>query len=114
MKIILKILTPKPNSTTSNREYHQNAFKVALANRYKCVHPENSNVLKCMVLNYFFSKHEVIASHIIGLNHSVSFAILKLPEAAVWSDRNGLLVYKAFEKKYEAHEIVRDLTVILN
>ena len=61
-----------------------------------------------MVLNYFFSTDDVVAAHLIGLTNMQSFAPLNLiAHRDLWNVKNGLLVYKDIEKKYESQDIVR-------
>jgi hypothetical protein len=97
---------PKPTSTKSDRLEHQVAFKKSLIDRFECYHPKNRNVTKCMVLNHFFSTEDVIAAHLIGLTNLDSLLPLNLNRADVWSERNGVLVHREIEKKYESQEIV--------
>jgi hypothetical protein len=107
LRMLLGIVAPKRTSTTSEREYHAVAFKNSLISRYECSHPSNSSLTKCMILNHYFSTNEVVAAHILGLTNSFSFAAVGLNyETDVWSDRNGVLVYKDIEKKYESQDIV--------
>jgi hypothetical protein len=103
-KLLIDIVSPKCTSTSSDRTFHQINFKKALRERYCYINEENPDVTRCMVLGVFFSSDVVIASHIIGLTNRISLSALNLND--IWSDRNGLLIYKEFEKKYENQEIV--------
>ena len=106
-KLLLDIVSPKCTSNSSDRTYHESEFKKALRKRYCCISETNPDVTRCMVLDFFFSSDVVIASHIIGLTNRLSLSALNLNSSKdIWSDRNGLLIYKDFEKKYEHQEIV--------
>ena len=106
-KLLLDIVSPKKTSNASDRNHHQINFKEALRNRYRCKHATNPNVTRCMVLGDFLSTDVVIASHIIGLTNRLSLSALNLnPDNDIWSERNGLLVYKDIESKYESQDIV--------
>ena len=60
-----------------------------------------------MILDRYLSTNEVVASHIIGLTNRHCLALLNLdPENDLWSEKNGILMFAAFEKVYEAQDIV--------
>jgi len=106
-KVLIDIVSPKRTSNASDRKHHQRDFKEALRNRYACVDPTNPSTTRCMVLDIFLGTEVVIAAHIIGLTNRLSFSALNLnSDRDIWSDRNGLLVYKDFETKYESQDIV--------
>ena len=105
MKALNALTAAVPVSAKSDRERHHYDFKNALRTRYQCTDSSRPNVTKCMVLNFFFSTNDVIASHIVGLDdRRVCFSI---GIEDVWNPRNGLLLHRAIDKKFEAMELVR-------
>jgi hypothetical protein len=80
----------------------QVAFKAALITFYQRNHPSDSNLLKCMILDEFFPKRFVIASHI--WKHCTRGEGLRdfgLLEDDVSNCRNGLLMCKEIELAFD-------------
>lgn len=93
-----------PVSTTSERARHQERFKEELIVRYQCNHPTNEHVIKCMLLGHFFSRNEVTASHLVGLLNKQACGYLCISN--VWDGRNGILLFKEIDKRFESMEVV--------
>ena len=105
-KILMELIAPKRKSTKSERKFNEVEFKKSLITRYNCTNPNNPTLLKCMVLNHYFSADTVIAAHVIGLESRVTLSALNLSQRDLWSERNGLLIYKDIEEKLGAQDIV--------
>ncbi len=110
---VVAVLAPRATSTKSERLKHKEAFKNSVRARYGCVHPDNPNVTKCMVLNHFLSTNIVSCGHILSLEQKPSLSVLGLVENDIWNARNGILWYADIEKKYSSQELVRLLFLLL-
>lgn len=97
---------PDRVSGKSDREAHQEEFKKQLLQFYQCSDPINPNVAKCMVLNKYFSKSQITGSHIIRLEKRQQFLLMGLSRAEVWNVKNGLLLYKPIEEKFDSQDLV--------
>lgn len=107
--IIVDLAVPEAQSTTSQRNHHQQKFKNELINYYQCGDPANMNKIKCMILNQFLNKSDVIASHIIPLEKASTLVLTGHSRTEKWSPRNGLLLYKPIDQAFENLQIVRIL-----
>jgi len=84
----------------------QQDFKNSLVSYYKCSHPNNANLLKCMVLNRFYDRPMVIASHIWKYcTHGDGLPEFGLHERDINSNRNGMLLCKDIEKAFDLKRI---------
>jgi hypothetical protein len=98
-RIRLDVWTPSKVSRQENKR-----FKAKLIDFYKC--DDYSGNIKCMILNEYLPKDIVIGSHIfkastlgIGLN------CFGLKPTDLYNERNGFLLYKNIEKKFDAKEL---------
>jgi hypothetical protein len=92
------------SSTCSPQE--QTDFKESLINFYNCSDPSDPNILKCMVLDRFFSRNKVRASHIwkfsTGGEGLKDFNLLPLD---LNSPRNGLLFCESIEECFDVKDV---------
>ena len=102
----MELIAPKRTSTKSERKFNEAELKKSLSTRYNCTNPNNPTLLKCMVLNHFFSADTVIAAHIIALESRATLSALSLSQRDLWSERNGILIYKDIEEKLGAQHII--------
>ena len=89
--------------TSSKRSREESTdFKNNLITFYDCAHPTDPNQIKCMVLNQYFPKSTVIASHIWKFcTEGDGLTEFKLEPADLNSNRNGLLLCDAIEKAFD-------------
>ena len=59
-----------------------------------------------MVLNLELPKDQITASHIIGIKERNNLHLLGLDDDFLWSDKNGILVFKELEDAKEKFEVV--------
>ena len=59
-----------------------------------------------MVLNIELPMDDVISAHIIEIKDRKILAILGLPDAYIWDERNGILVHKEVEDAKKKFEVV--------
>jgi len=86
-------------------QIEQLEFKDKLISHYECGYP-NQNTIKCMVLNKYFNRNVVRASHIwryctqgVGLNE------FGLRYSDLNSYRNGLLLYTSIEQAFDCKQL---------
>ena len=93
--------------TESKRtKVEQSDFKEALVTYYERNHPSEQNFLKCMVMNRFFSRETVIASHIWKYStNGRGLEEFGLPESSVSEARNGLLLCKNIEQAFDTKRL---------
>ena len=93
--------------TSSKRsKIEQSAFKDSLIKYYLCQHETNEMLVKCMVLNEFFPRQLVVASHI--WKHCTQGEGLEefgLKESDVNSSRNGILLCQEIEKAFDEKKL---------
>jgi len=89
--------------TSSKRSREESTdFKNNLITFYDCAHPTDLRQIKCMVLNQFFRKNTVIASHIWKFcTEGEGLTDFNLEPADLNSNRNGLLMSKAIEEAFD-------------
>ncbi|CAF3498219.1 unnamed protein product [Rotaria socialis] len=92
-------------SSSSRTKDEQDDFKNKLIIYYKCG-AQNMKQIKCMVLNKWFDRCIVRASHIwkaatkgVGLNE------FQLHESDIHNERNGLLLYESIEKAFDSKKL---------
>ena len=95
------------NWTESKRsKEEQEAFKDALVAFYQRQHPSNPKLLKCMVLDGFFPKQLVIASHIWKhCTHGEGLDEFGLREDDLSNPRNGFLLCKEIEQAFDTKRL---------
>jgi hypothetical protein len=77
-------------------------FKNSLISFYQCAHPTDSSLVKCMVLNKFFPRTTVIASHIWKFcTEGEGLRELHLEPSDLNSPRNGLLICASIEQAFD-------------
>jgi hypothetical protein len=87
-------------SSTRTAE-EQEEFKNNLIVYYQCGQT-NTKKIKCMVLNTFFDRNLVRASHIWkSSTKGIGLRKFKLKESDINNTRNGLLMYKSIEKAFD-------------
>ena len=92
------------SSTRSRQE--QTAFKESLINFYNCSDPSDPNILKCMVLDRFFAKDKVIASHIWKFSTGGDGLLeFNLHPKDLNSTRNGLLLCESIVKAFDVKDV---------
>lgn len=109
-KVIVSDCRPRPPSYKSERDENQTEMKIAARARYKCDHPKNPSLVKCMILGLYLPSNEICCSHIISVRNRTALARLGLPDEAIWNPKNCLLLFHEFEKRFENLEI----TFLLN
>lgn len=91
----------KWNSSNRSRE-ESSDFKTRLVAFYDCAHSSDDNLVKCLVLNQYFPKHTVIASHIWKhATEGEGLTDFNLKCADVSNVRNGLLMCKPIEQAFD-------------
>lgn len=84
----------------------QPAFKDALIAFYQRQHPSDPHLLKCMVLDDFFPKTLVIASHIWKhCTHGEGLDEFGLQENDLSNPRNGILMCKEIEQAFDTKRL---------
>jgi hypothetical protein len=81
-------------------------FKNALTNYYLRAHPSDPQLLKCMILNDFFPRQNVIAGHI--WKHETRGEGLEefnLNVGDLENPRNGILMCDGFEKSFDVKHV---------
>ncbi|CAF4627152.1 unnamed protein product, partial [Rotaria sp. Silwood2] len=87
-------------SSTRTKE-EQDDFKSKLITYYNCGSPK-MRTIKCMILNKYFDRNFVRASHIWkAATKGVGLTAFKLNESDVNNERNGLLLYESIEKAFD-------------
>jgi hypothetical protein len=96
---------PHASSNKSERNHHQIDFKNNLVLRYE---RQGSDLgkLRCMVLNVELPRDQITAAHIIGIKERNVLQLLGLADDFLWSDKNGILVFKELEDAKEKFEVV--------
>lgn len=95
----------KPISTASDREHHQTEFKSHLIHDYQAQSTASSNYLKCMILNAYFRRDQVIASRIVALKDENVLSLFGYHSSFKWNRQNGLLLWTTIDEAYENMEI---------
>ena len=86
-------------------QIEQAEFKDQLIIKYECGYP-NQNTIKCMVLNAFFHREVVRASHIWKYStHGAGLTEFGLRYNDLNSYRNGLLMYTSIEQAFDRKEL---------
>jgi hypothetical protein len=86
-------------------QIEQAEFKDQLIIKYECGYP-NQNTIKCMVLNAFFRRDAVRASHIWKYStHGTGLTEFGLRYGDLNSYRNGLLMYTSIEQAFDRKEL---------
>ena len=101
----LALTRPHASSNKTERAHHQVEFKDNLVLRYKR-QGAGLDKLTCMVLGVELPRDQIIAAHIIGIKERNILQLLGLGDDFLWSDRNGILVFKELEDAKEKFEVV--------
>lgn len=104
--VIVDSSVPELRSNQSDREVHQAIFKAEMISLYDAANLSNPNVVKCMVLDRFFSKDQVKASHIIAADSATSMTLVGLSYWDRYNARNGLLLYAPIDLAFENLDVV--------
>jgi hypothetical protein len=93
--------------TSSKRtRVEQNDFKESLISYYQCAHSTDSKVVKCMVLNSFFPRHLVKASHIWKYcTEGEGLKEFGLQPSDLNNPRNGILMCEAIEEAFDVKQL---------
>jgi len=104
--ITIETNRPQPSSTKTDRLHHQSKMKRDACILYNRTEPSKPNMIKCMVLNEYFSSKDICLSHIVGLRSQHILPIIGLSRADLWNPRNGLLLWREIEDYFEQLEVV--------
>lgn len=104
VRAVHALCSAKPVSYATDRGHHQEDFKERLIQRYHCRSSDDPNVTRCMILNRYFRKSNVIASHIIGLEERNMCGMLGVDD--VWDERNGILIHRCIVKYFRNMNLV--------
>ena len=89
-------------SLSKRTKDEQIQFKNSLISYYQCAHPTNDSLVKCMVLNEFFPRATVIASHIWKFcTEGEGLREFNLEPSDLSSPRNGLLMCESIERAFD-------------
>lgn len=105
MGAVLSSFQMKPMSTASDRYHHQTEFKDQLIRDYQAQSTTTTDYIKCMILNTYFRRDKVIASHIVGLKDENILPLFGYHSSFKWNRQNGLLLSTNIDKAYENMEI---------
>ena len=101
-------------STHSDRKLYELNLENEIALHYKCAHPTNANLRRCVVTNHFHPVQYISKSaHILPLSQRNKMGLLSMSSADVWSWRNGWCIHKEIDKRFKALDLVRDAYSIL-
>ncbi len=93
--------------TDSKRSKCEQAeFKERLIKFYNCAHPIDKGVLRCMVMNKYFPREKVIASHIWKYStRGTGLEEFGLKESDITSERNGVLICENIEDAFDSKRV---------
>ena len=84
----------------------QSDFKASLIQYYQCQHATDGGLVKCMILNEYFPKGLVIASHIWKYcTQGEGLEEFGLKESDINSPRNGILLCQEIEKAFDEKKL---------
>ena len=107
--VIVDSSVPELRSNESDREVHQVTFKAEMISLYDAADLNNPDVVKCMVLNRFFSKEQVKASHIISADSPTAMTLAGLSYWDRYNARNGLLLYEPIDLAFKNLDVVNSI-----
>jgi len=95
------------NWTESKRsKEEQEVFKGVLITYYQRQHPTDDKLLRCMILDHFFPKQLVIASHIWKhCTHGEGLDEFGLREDDLSNPRNGILMCRDIEQAFDTKRL---------
>lgn len=105
---------PELKSNQSDHAIHQENFKSAVIKLYDAANSTNPNEIKCLILDKFFSKDMVKASHIIAVDKTISMALVGMSYWDRYNARNGLLLYAPIGLAFENLDVVSNLLLVIN
>lgn len=89
-------------SMSKRTREEQKQFKNSLISYYQCAHPNETDLVKCMVLNDYFPRKTVIASHIWKFcTEGEGLREFNLEPSDLNSPRNGLLICESIERAFD-------------
>ncbi|UJR28399.1 hypothetical protein I4U23_009640 [Adineta vaga] len=94
------------DTSSTRKKEEQNDFKDKLILYYQCG-SSNMKKIKCMILNKYFDRNRVRASHIWkSSTKGVGLTKFHLQECDVDNEQNGLLLYDSIEKAFDYKKIM--------
>lgn len=93
--------------TSSKRtKKDSDTFKTTLMNYYCRAHPSDPQLLKCMILDTFFPRQQVIAGHIWkSETRGEGLEEFRLTVGDLENPRNGILMCEGFEKAFDVKRV---------